>query len=214
MDLQGSLNGPLQRFLEQVGSPLKAGDLWARWRTRQRLEQYQENLLLMGHAGYLDAARRALLYVLKQTGLPFGPQHVEELMAAWRGLQPFPDVAEGLRRLKARYRLVVLSNGERPFLDYLVAQQVRFAFDAVFSVQEVGQFKPHPAVYRAAARMLQAEPEELLMVSANSFDVMGARSCGYRAAWVNREGLPYEETPYQPDLVVRDFGELATRLGC
>jgi 2-haloacid dehalogenase len=50
------------------------------------------------------------------------------------------------------------------------------------------------------------------MVSANSFDVMGARACGYRGAFVNRYGLPYEDTPYQPDVVVKDFKELADAL--
>lgn len=214
LDLAGSLAGPIQAFLSEVGSPLSASELWGRWRTRQRLEQYQDSLLLVGHSGYLETARRALLYVLRQASLPFTEQHVGRLMAAWRDLKPFPDVAEGLRRLKGRYRLVVLSNGERSFLDYLVAQRIAFPFDAVISVQEVGVFKPHPAVYRVAARLLGEEPYHLLMVSANSFDVMGARSCGYHGAWVNREGLPYEETPYRPDLTVKDFQDLAQALGC
>ena len=50
------------------------------------------------------------------------------------------------------------------------------------------------------------------MVSANSFDVLGARSCGFRGAWVDRYGLPFEETPFGPDIRVRDFIELADRL--
>jgi 2-haloacid dehalogenase len=51
-----------------------------------------------------------------------------------------------------------------------------------------------------------------MMVSSNSFDVMGARACGFRGAWVERHGLPYEETTYRPDLVVKDFRELAATL--
>ncbi len=51
-----------------------------------------------------------------------------------------------------------------------------------------------------------------MLVSSNSFDILGARSCGQRGAWVERYGLPFEETPYQPDVVVKDFGELADRL--
>ncbi|MFN3975238.1 MAG: haloacid dehalogenase type II [Dehalococcoidia bacterium] len=214
LDLGGSLADHIQTFLAEVGSPLSAQELWGSWRLRQRLEQYQDSLLLMGHSGYQETARRALLYVLRQASIPFTSGQVERLMAAWQHLKPFPDVGEGLRRLKSRYRLAIVSNGERAFLEYLVAHRIAFPFDAIISVQEVGVFKPHPAVYRSAARLLGEEPHHLLMVSANSFDVMGARSCGYHGAWVNREGLPYEETPYLPDLTVRDFRDLAQALGC
>jgi len=54
---------------------------------------------------------------------------------------------------------------------------------------------------------------ECMMISAHPFDLVGARACGYRAAYVNRYGLPYEDTPFQPDVVVKDFHELADRLG-
>ena len=62
--------------------------------------------------------------------------------------------------------------------------------------------------------MLKAEPGELLMVSSNSFDVVGARASGYRAAYVNRYDLPYDETPFQFDIESRDFAGLADKLGC
>jgi 2-haloacid dehalogenase len=133
-------------------------------------------------------------------------------MRAWQELLPFPDVVPALERLKTRYRLVILSNGEPHFLDHLVRNRVRWEFDEVISVQVVGAFKPHPGIYLRAAGILRLEPNECLMVSANSFDVMGARACGYRGAFVNRYGLPYEDTPYQPDVVVKDFKELADAL--
>jgi 2-haloacid dehalogenase len=82
----------------------------------------------------------------------------------------------------------------------------------VISVQVAGAFKPHPGVYRRAAGILGLEVGQCLMVSANSFDVMGARACGFRGAFVNRYGLPYEDTPYQPDVTVRDFTELSDNL--
>ena len=89
---------------------------------------------------------------------------------------------------------------------------VRLGSDDTLSGEEVGSFQPHPAVYRLAARRTGAEPHEIMLVSSNSFDILGARSCGQRGAWVERYGLPFEETPYQPDVVVKDFGELADRL--
>jgi 2-haloacid dehalogenase len=86
---------------------------------------------------------------------------------------------------------------------------VRGPFDDVISVNVMGVFKPHPAVYRRAAGILGLEMGECLMVSSNSFDVVGARACGFRGAYVNRYALPYEDTPYRPDVVVGDFTELA-----
>ena len=117
-----------------------------------------------------------------------------------------------LEQLKSRYKLVVLSNGDPDFLEYLVKHRVRWTFDEVISVTLVGTFKPHPDVYRRAANELGLEVGECLMVSANSFDVMGARACGYSAAFVNRYELPYEDSPYQPDVTVKDFTELANAL--
>ena len=79
----------------------------------------------------------------------------------------------------------------------------------MISVEVVGAFKPHPGVYRRAAAMNGLEVGECMMVSANSFDVVGARACGMRGAWVDRYGLPYEDTPYAADVTVADFTELA-----
>ena len=209
LDLQGSLSGPIDRLLRGSGISLSSSEVWARWRYRQRIEQYQDNFLFMGHPGYLAAARRALLYTLKQMGIPYREGDINNLMESWRELRVFPDVTAGLTRLKTRFRLVVLSNGDNWFLEHLVKNQIKFDFDEVLSVDKVGVFKPHPAVYRMAKNILNAEPHELMMVSANSFDVMGARACGYRSAWVNRYQLPFEETPFLPDIQVKDFIGLA-----
>jgi 2-haloacid dehalogenase len=70
---------------------------------------------------------------------------------------------------------VALSNGDPDYLDHLVHRRIRWDFDGVISVQAVGAFKPHPGVYRRAATILGLEVGQCLMVSANSFDVMGAR---------------------------------------
>ena len=214
LDLEGSLVGPIGEFLQRKGVSLDARDVWHQWRARQRIEQYQDNLLMMGHSGYLEVARRACLYVLRNGKVDFEYEEVDKLMEAWQLLNPFEDAADGLNRLKARFRLVALSNGELWFLKHLVKNRICFNFDDIISVEVAGFFKPYPGVYRAAARILKAEPHELLMISANSFDVMGARACGFRAAWVDRYGLPYEETPYRPDVVAEDFRDLADKLGC
>lgn len=132
-------------------------------------------------------------------------------LAAWQELSPFPECHANLERLRGRFELAALSNGDAAFLQHLTANRIRFDFDHVISVDAVAAFKPHPAVYRAAARLLRREVGELIMVSANSFDVLGARTCGLRGIYVNRYRLPYEETEPQflPDAEVADFDELA-----
>ncbi len=214
LDLGGSLVGPIAEFLEDRPCECSAEQLWAQWRARQRIEQYQDTLLMTGHSGYLTTSRRALLYVLRVHRIDHDPKSVEHLMEAWWSLTVFPDVPANLPRLKQRFRLVLLSNGERYYLDHLARERIRFVFDDVVSVDSVGAFKPAPVVYRHAARVLSAEPHQLAMVSANSFDLMGARACGLWGLWVRRYDLPFEETPYQPSLVVGDFDELTIRLGC
>ena len=135
-------------------------------------------------------------------------------MEGWQQLSPFPDCLSALERMKSSYKLVALSNGNPWFLDYLVENRIKFDFDDVISVEVAGAFKPHPGVYRSAARLLDMEPGELIMVSSNSFDVMGARTCGLRGIYVNRYNLPFEYTDarYEPDLMVLDFAEMADHL--
>lgn len=212
LDLSGSLVAPTDEFLAQHGATIKGPAFWAAWRNRQRIEQYQDNLLMLGHSGYLETCRRAFIYCLKLHQVDFTYADVSAFMQVYQNLQPYPDNVAGLKRLAAHYSLVALSNGEQRFLEHLVADNIQVAFDEIISVEQVGVFKPHPAVYRRAARTLGKEPAEIMMVAAHSFDTLGARACGYRAAYVNRYGLPTDESPYQPDLEVKDFIELADRL--
>ncbi|UCD73088.1 MAG: haloacid dehalogenase type II [Candidatus Bathyarchaeota archaeon] len=212
LDLTRSLTPVFRQFLSEHSSSLDAVQAWEQFRSRQRIEQYQDNLLMLGHCGYLQAVRRAFLYTLRRNGVAFTDEDIEDFIESWKELKPFKDAKEGLTKLKKKYRLVVLSNGEDWFLQHLTENQIDFEFDEVISVQRVGVFKPHPAVYRACAKVLSSEPSELMMVSSNSFDVMGARACGFQAAWVKRYDLPYEETVYKPTLIVKDFNELATEL--
>jgi 2-haloacid dehalogenase len=214
LDLGGSHAPRLDEFLKSKGSEMTAEELWARWRYRQRIEQYQDNQFYTGHYGYWDSSRRALIYTLRASKLPFGEADITHIMDGWQELNPFPDAVPGLRRLRSKFKLVVLSNGERDFLAHLVKNRIQYDFDGVISVQDVGVFKPNPQVYRYAARMLEAEPCELLMVSSNSFDVVGARASGYRGGYVNRYDLPFDETPYRFDIEARDFLDLAGKLGC
>lgn len=167
---------------------------------------------MLGHSGYLTVARRACVYTIQLNGIEASGTEVDQLMSSWQQLNAFPEVVSALERIRTKYRLVALSNGEPDFLEHLAKNCIQWEFDRIISVQVAGAFKPHPGVYRRAAQILELEVGECLMVSTNSFDVMGARMCGFRGAFVNRGKLPYEDTSYQPDVTVADFTELADAL--
>ena len=212
LDLTETLVPPAARLLVEKNAAIGGGAFWEQWRARQRIEQYQDTILMLGHSGYLETCRRSLVYCLRQNGVDFTPNEVEVIMGAYGNLEPFEDVERGLERLKGHYRLVALSNGDASLLEQLTANQVGVEFDAIISVDQAAVFKPHPAVYRAAARQLGIEPPEIMMVASHSFDIMGARACGYRGAYVNRYRLPFEETPHRQDIEVYDLVELAAAL--
>ena len=212
LDLTGSLTGPAGEFLAASGANVSAQSFYAEWRERQRIEQYQDNLLMLGHSGYLETCRRAFVYCLKKHNVSYTAEGVREFMQVYMDLQPYPDAVEGLKRLGARYKLVALSNGEQWYLEKLLDNNVPVAFDAMISVDQVGAFKPSPGIYRKAVQLLQCEPGEIMMVAAHAFDILGAQACGFRGGYVNRYNLPTEDSEYQPDIIVEDFAGLAERL--
>jgi len=214
LDLTASHVTGLEHFLKTNGAKVCREELWDRWRSRQRIEQFQDNLFCAGHFGYLDSSRPALLYTLRSLKLPFGDADVEKIMDGWQDMKVFPDSIPGLERLRSKFKLVALTNGENDYTSHVVKNCIRFNFDRVISVDDVGVFKPSTQVYRYAARLLEAEPCELMMVSAHSFDAVGARASAYRAAYVDRYDLPFDESPYRYDIYARDFLDLADKLGC
>jgi len=212
MDLTGSLAPPAGEFLAAHGSQLSGEAFYADWRARQRIEQYQDNLLALGHSGYLETCRRAFVYCLKLHHVTYTDDAVQEFMRVYRHLRPYDDAIAGLRSLAERYRLVALSNGEQWYLEELLANNVPITFDAIISVDQVGAFKPSPGIYRKAIQQLGCEPGEIMMVAAHAFDILGAQASGFRAAYVNRYNLPTEDSDYQPDIIVDDFVDLAGEL--
>ena len=209
LDLGGSLTPFIADMLREKGANTTAEQFWQQWRYRQRLEQFQDTIMMLGHGGYLETVRRAFVYVLALNKIEMSKEEVQTFLACWQELSPFPEVRSGLEKLATRYKLVGLSNGDPAFLDHLAKNRIQWDFDDVISVTTMGAFKPHPAVYRRAAQILSLEVGECMMVSANSFDVVGARACGMRGAYVNRYNLPYEDSPYRADITAADFTELA-----
>ncbi len=209
LNLSGTIVPALREFVASAGSRAEPAELWADWRSRQRLEQHQDTILALGHRGYLDSARRALSYTLRRRGIAHENVDVLDLLQNFRRLEAFDDAQRGLLRLAKRYDLVALSNGDTDLLQHLVEDRLEAPFHSCLSVDRVGRFKPHPSVYRMACLELEREPGQILMVAAHAFDILGARACGYRGAYVNRYSLPYEDSSLLPDIEVRDFEALA-----
>jgi len=116
-------------------------------------------------------------------------------------------VPEALVRLRRRYRLVVLSNGDPDMLD-AAKRHHGIAFDDVISAAVAGTFKPHVATYTKAAELARVRMDEVLFVANHAFDCIGAKSAGMRTAFVDRRRRPFGITPHQPDLVVASMREL------
>ena len=100
LDLAGSLEGPTETFLKEQGSDMIGAEFYAQWRARQRIEQFKDTLVMLGHSGYLETCRRALVYTLRANGIDSEPSRVAEFMKVWQDLSPYPDALEGLRRLE------------------------------------------------------------------------------------------------------------------
>ena len=144
------------------------------------------------------------------------------LNRVWHRLAPWPDSVRGLRRLKSRFVISTLSNGNIALLVDM-AKHARLPWDCVLSGELVRRYKPDPAVYQMAARLLGVECAQVLMVAAHPSDLRGAHAAGLRTAYVPR---PFERGPNPDgapppdalpedrfDVVAADFNELAERLG-
>ena len=140
-----------------------------------------------------------------------------ELVLAWHRLDAWRDVPPGLARLRAKFLLAPVSNGNISLMVDL-ARRNGFAWDAILGAEIAGDYKPKPRVYLAAAEALALEPGECMMVAAHSYDLSAAAACGLRTAHVARPG-DYgpgtgESEPKVPvDLAAKSLEALAAELG-
>jgi 2-haloacid dehalogenase len=153
---------------------------------------------------------KALRYASKRLDLAMDEARIGALMDAYRRLPAFPEAGEVLGALKARgLRLAILSNGDPAMLEAVVdAGGLTRYFDHLVSVAPLRQYKTAPAAYRLGAETLGRAAHDVLFVSSNAWDAVGAKWFGYRVFWVNRRGLPFEEIGEAPDFEGRDLREL------
>ena len=212
VDMQDGLTRAAAPYLEAKGWTGDPARLVTWWRRTHFENSMIDALLERDHIPYREIGRISLSYTLERAGVPHTQEEVKRLVSEIERLQPFPDVVEALGRLKNKYRLVILSNGDPDMLE-AIRPYLGIDFNRVISVAEAGRFKPHAATYRKAAEILDARPEQILFVANHAFDCVGAKAAGMLAAFVDRRKRPFGDWPYQPDLIVADFRELAERLG-
>ncbi|MCC6832341.1 MAG: haloacid dehalogenase type II [Thermoleophilia bacterium] len=214
-DVYGTLldTASVARACETV-APGRGAELGALWRARQ----LEYTWLRSGAGRYVNfqaVTEAALRYAVRASGARVAEDRVSALAGAYLSLDPFPEAAGALTRLRgAGHRCGVLSNGlPEMLLPALRRAGLADLLDPVLSADAVHRYKPHPRVYGLGPRALGCPAGEILFVSANGWDIAGAGWSGYRTFWVNRAGAPDEELDAPPWASGPTLDALAELLG-
>jgi 2-haloacid dehalogenase len=141
----------------------------------------------------------------------------EHLNRVWHRLRPWPDSVSGLQRLRTRFIVATLSNGNMALLVNM-AKHAGLPWDCILSAELARHYKPDPEVYLTAAELLGLRPHEVMMVAAHNGDLKAAQAVGFRTAFTPRplEYGPRQAADLSPDpsvnLVAADFNDLAAQL--
>jgi len=169
----------------------------------------------------IDELHRMILDELLER---FGIGHLDEaakrdLNRVWHRLDPWPDAVPGLQRLKSRFMVCTLSNGNIGLLAEM-AKHAGLPWDCILSAEVFRAYKPDPATYLGVARVFDVAARDVMLVAAHHEDLAGARACGLGTAYIER---PLEFGAARPkdvsahpdnDLHARDLIDLADQLGC
>jgi 2-haloacid dehalogenase len=216
VDWHGSIVRELARLHPQVD-----GDAFATaWRAGYRPAMAR---VMSGELGWTlidDLHRMILDEILPRFGLANLDEGARrELNRVWHRLDPWPDAVAGLQRLKGKYTLCTLSNGNIGLLTRM-AKRAGLPWDCILSAEVFRAYKPDPATYLGVAKVFDLPPERVMLVAAHHDDLEGARACGLRTAYIERPlefgaARPKDVSP-QPgnDLHARDLLVLADILGC
>jgi len=184
------------------------------WRDKQ-LEFSFRRGLMRRYVDFDTCTRQALRFVSAQLGVPLDANAEQALLECYLRLPAFPDVKPTLETLKASgARLLALTNGTASSVRSLLGH-AGFGdyFEGILSVDEVQTFKPDPAVYELLKRAARPDAGHVWLVSANAFDVIGAKACGVRAAWLRRDAARVFDTwEFSPDVVLQTLAELPGEL--
>ena len=189
----------------------KIGDKWEGfanyWRTTQ-LEYTWLRSLMNRHKDFWKITEDSLDKSMKFFKIDNSMRN--DLLDLYKVLSPFSEVKETLNKLKKKdFKLAILSNGTPSLLGNLVKNNnLENIFDDIFSIEEVGIFKPDSKVYELPVNKYNIKKDEILFLSANTWDVSGGGNYGYNSVWVNRNKNVFDNLDYQPLDEIHDLSEL------
>jgi len=189
----------------------KIGDKWEDfakyWRTTQ-LEYTWLRSLMNRHKDFWQITEDSLDKSMKTFKIESSMKN--ELLDLYRILSTFPEVTEVLKNLKEKnYKLAILSNGTPTLLNELVkSNNLNNFFNDIFSIEEVGTYKPDSKVYELPVKKYQIKKNEIAFLSANTWDVSGSGNFGYYAIWVNRNNNIFDKLDYSPKKELKNLKEL------
>jgi len=189
----------------------KIGDKWEGfanfWRTTQ-LEYTWLRSLMKRHKDFWQITEDSLDKSMKAFSVDNSMK--SELLNLYKVLSPYPEVKEVLKKLKEKeYRLAILSNGTPTLLNELVkSNNLENIFDDLFSVEEVGIYKPDSKVYDMPVKKYQIKADKAAFLSANTWDVSGGGNYGYNAIWVNRNNNIFDNLDYKPKNEINNLTQL------
>ncbi len=189
----------------------KIGDKWGGfanyWRTTQ-LEYTWLRSLMKRHKDFWQITEDSLDKSMKAFNID--PSMKNELLKLYKVLSPFKEVPETLKILKKRdFKLAILSNGTPSLLNELVkSNNLEDLFDDLFSIEEVGIFKPDSKVYDLPIKKYKIEKNEVAFLSANTWDVSGGGNYGFNSIWLNRNNGIFDNLDYKPQKEIKNLNEL------
>jgi 2-haloacid dehalogenase len=189
----------------------KIGDKWEAfanfWRTTQ-LEYTWLRSLMKRHKDFWQVTEDSLDKSMKTFSIDSSMKN--ELLDLYKKLSPYPEVKGVLKSLKEKkYKLAILSNGTPDLLNELVkSNNLENIFDDLFSIEEVGIYKPDSKVYDMPIKKYQIKADEIAFLSANTWDVSGGGNYGYNAIWVNRNKNIFDNLDYKAKNEVSDLTQL------
>jgi 2-haloacid dehalogenase len=220
VDWHGSVAREVRALAKAKGLRVNAVKFAKAWRAGYRPAM---DRVLRGEVPFekIDVIHRAILEdVLRQFKVATLTEDEKvHLNLVWHRLKPWPDTVRGLRRLKSKFVIATLSNGNTSLLVNM-AKHGGLPWDCVFSSDTFKLFKPDPGMYLGAADALSLKPEQVMMVAAHKADLRAAAKCGLKTAFVKRPlehgrgGTP--DLASEPDFTVNaeSFLDLADQLGC
>ena len=179
----------------------KIGDKWEPfanfWRTTQ-LEYTWLRSLMGRHKDFWQITEDSLDKSMKVFQIDSSMR--DDLLNLYKVLSPFKEVHKTLKTLKEKkFKLAILSNGTPSLLNELVkSNNLENLFDDIFSIEDVGIYKPSPKVYELPLKKYKIKKNEVLFLSANTWDISGGGNHGYQTVWVNRNNNVFDNLDYVP----------------